>query len=238
MMNTFVCLLAGIKSAQCTALVLDALLKSFVVLGLAGLVCHFWRGASSATRHLTWFLALSGLLLLPLANPVRTLGARPVWTVYQGESSGSQVSLSVGAPIQAMAPAVAAEPAVGNSSPVPLAEPRPVAARFDVHWVYYGWLLWLAGFLAVLVRLAAGQLGRRWLMRSARPLAEAAWTNLLAGCCGQLGLGRRVRLWLSPDNVMPMTWGWWRPVVVLPAEASTVDRGPAAGLCCCTNWHM
>jgi len=220
-MNTLIGLLEGIKSAQCTALVLDALLKSFVVLGLAGLVCHFWRGAASSTRHLTWFLALSGLLLLPLANPVRTLGARPVWTVYQGESSGSQVSLAVGAPIQAMAPTLAAQPAAGNSSPVPQVEPRLVAARFDVHWVYYGWLVWLAGFLAVLVRLVVGQLGRRWLMRSARPLAEAAWTNLLAGCCQQLRLGRQVRLWQSPDDVMPMTWGLWRPVVVLPAEAST-----------------
>jgi beta-lactamase regulating signal transducer with metallopeptidase domain len=220
-MNTIVCLLEEIRSAQCTALVLDALLKSFVVLGLAGLVCHFWRGASSATRHLTWFLALSGLLLLPVANPVRTLGARPVWTVYQGESSDGQVSLTVGAPIPVTASTVASSPAAGNSSPVLETEPRPVAARFDAHWVFYGWLVWLAGFLAVLVRLAAGQLGRRWMMRSARPLTEAAWSILLAGCCRQLGLGRRVRLWQSPDNVMPMTWGWWRPVVVLPAEAST-----------------
>ncbi len=38
--------------------------------------------------------------------------------------------------------------------------------------------------------------------------------------CDTLRLRRPVRLWQAADNLMPLTWGWWRPVVLLPAEAA------------------
>ena len=36
----------------------------------------------------------------------------------------------------------------------------------------------------------------------------------------RLRLRRPVRLLQSADNPMPLTWGWWRPVVLLPADAA------------------
>ena len=47
----------------------------------------------------------------------------------------------------------------------------------------------------------------------------AEWVRLLREARDQLRLRRPVRLWQSGDNPMPLTWGWWRPVVLLPADA-------------------
>ena len=64
-----------IQSVHFTAWFLDALLKSFIVLALAGGICTLWRGASAATRHLIWFLAVASLPCLPLLNfPVAIVG--------------------------------------------------------------------------------------------------------------------------------------------------------------------
>jgi len=55
----------------------------------------------------------------------------------------------------------------------------------------------------------------------AAPLGRAAdWALLLQEARDRLRLRRPVRLLQSSDNPMPLTWGWWRPVVLLPAEAA------------------
>jgi biopolymer transport protein ExbD len=43
---------------------------------------------------------------------------------------------------------------------------------------------------------------------------------LLEEARARLRLRRAVRLLQSSDNPMPLTWGWWRPVILLPAEAT------------------
>jgi beta-lactamase regulating signal transducer with metallopeptidase domain len=37
--------------------------------------------------------------------------------------------------------------------------------------------------------------------------------------CEELRVGRRVTLLQSADGLMPVTWGWWQPVILLPAQA-------------------
>jgi tetratricopeptide (TPR) repeat protein len=51
-------------------------------------------------------------------------------------------------------------------------------------------------------------------------LQGTEWARLLREACNQLRLRRPVRLLQSAGNPMPLTWGWWRPVVLLPAEAA------------------
>jgi biopolymer transport protein ExbD len=53
------------------------------------------------------------------------------------------------------------------------------------------------------------------------PLVPTAdWALLLQETRDRLRLRRPVRLLQSSDNPMPLTWGWWRPVVLLPADAA------------------
>ena len=48
---------------------------------------------------------------------------------------------------------------------------------------------------------------------------DPAWTGLLPPDRAELGVGRPVAMVAGGDRTMPMTWGWRRPVVLLPAGA-------------------
>jgi beta-lactamase regulating signal transducer with metallopeptidase domain len=78
---------------------------------------------------------------------------------------------------------------------------------------------WLVVALAILAIPLAGRLALQRLARGARPIDEGPWADLLRDLAGRLGLARRVTLLRSPHALMPMTWGWLRPVVLLPDDA-------------------
>ena len=56
---------------------------------------------------------------------------------------------------------------------------------------------------------------------TAVPIVDDDWTALLGDLSARLGLSRRIALLRSDRAAMPMTWGWLRPVVLLPAEADS-----------------
>ncbi len=68
--------------------------------------------------------------------------------------------------------------------------------------------------------MLAGQVQLSRLTRDAHVVRDADWALLLSEACERLRLRRPVTLLQSADNPMPLTWGWWRPVVLLPAEAA------------------
>jgi len=77
----------------------------------------------------------------------------------------------------------------------------------------------LSGAVIILLSVAVGRLRLRALRRAAQPLSNGDWLALLRLLCGELRVGRPVTLLQSADDVMPVTWGWWQPVILLPAEA-------------------
>lgn len=91
-----------------------------------------------------------------------------------------------------------------------------------------GSLSWLAGNLGWIVALwaaCAGSLGLRmaigllWIGRAARAQAcDQAWQARLSRLAEQCGLGREVRLRVVDGLASPITAGWWRPVVLVPAS--------------------
>jgi len=80
-------------------------------------------------------------------------------------------------------------------------------------------LAWAAGAAVVLAVLACSVLRARSIGASARPLVDSDWLALLDRTAGELSLRRRVRLLIADGPVVPMTWGWSHPVVLLPADA-------------------
>jgi len=223
MMNSMIENLSNqLQSAACAALLLDALLKSFIVLALAGAVCAWWRRASAATRHLLWFLAVASLPCLPLLNATHPVWQKPVWAVSAASDSGNQLSIALELAPKTVAPPASIPPGAPKNSGTPPAKAgsREFAAQFSTHWLLFGWLAWLTGTVWALTRIVAGQFGRRRFSRGAHPLPAVEWTQLLQESCESLGLRRPVTLLQSPGEVMPMTWGWWRPVVLLPLAAA------------------
>lgn len=79
------------------------------------------------------------------------------------------------------------------------------------------------GVLVVLLRTVVATFRVRRIARRAQT-ADAECIALLRDVCGILDIRRRVRLLMSDDVRVPMTWGLVCPTVVLPSSAQTWRR--------------
>jgi beta-lactamase regulating signal transducer with metallopeptidase domain len=202
----------------------DAWLKSLVVLAVASGLCLLLPRAAAATRHRIWFLAVASLPCLLMLACLPHFWHRPLWSVSTDINSGNQVSLTLNlAPVgkagnsavpvsPARTLAAAASHRSGNS--------QPFAARFSATWLAVVFVIWFFGALLCLMSVLLSHVRVMRLAREGLPLETTDWTLLLRQAGGALRLRRPVSLWQSIDNPMPLTWGWWRPVVLVPAEAA------------------
>ena len=88
-------------------------------------------------------------------------------------------------------------------------------------------IIWSAGCLFLLSRIIASWIALRRLAGRSIADSDGHLPRLLAETSRDLNLHRPVRLLLSDDRAMPMTWGVLWPVILLPAEARS---WPAARL--------
>lgn len=80
-------------------------------------------------------------------------------------------------------------------------------------------VLWAACAAALALRLALGLL---WVGRvAARHGSDAHWQARLSRMAAEFGITRKVRLRVVDNLASPMTAGWWRPVVLVPASLIT-----------------
>jgi beta-lactamase regulating signal transducer with metallopeptidase domain len=82
-------------------------------------------------------------------------------------------------------------------------------------------LLWAAGAAALALRM---MLGLAWVHRRSLPAhsrPDAAWQASVTRLATRLGIARPVRLGLVDDLASPVTAGWWRPVILLPASLAS-----------------
>ena len=87
-------------------------------------------------------------------------------------------------------------------------------------------LVWIAGVLWMLGRLAIGIANVRRMVHNATPVTGAEWQALIDSARGALGARPAARILISSDAIMPFTYGLLRPTIVLPALAEewTPDR--------------
>ena len=112
-----------------------------------------------------------------------------------------------------------AGPAASASSGLPEATaPPPTATRTLVAGSAL-LTLWGLGAAAFGALLLTGAWSTRRLARDATAVTSPEWADTLREVREGLGLLRPVRLLRSDQAVMPMTWGWRRPVVLVPAGA-------------------
>ncbi|HET7230683.1 MAG TPA: M56 family metallopeptidase [Longimicrobium sp.] len=82
---------------------------------------------------------------------------------------------------------------------------------------------WAAGAFVVLARLVRGLAAAGRLARGAEVVSDPAWTDLLERLGRAAGVRRAVVLLRSPEAAMPLTWGAFRPAILLPAAADAWD---------------
>jgi len=79
-------------------------------------------------------------------------------------------------------------------------------------------LLWASGCFLLALRLAWGLAWVQVLGTRHATEADEVWKNRLRQVAVRMGLKRIVRLRLSETILSPMTVGWWRPVILVPAS--------------------
>ncbi len=219
-------LVSFIESSNLAAAILDAALKSFVVLGVASALSLGLRRASAATRHLVWLLAVASLLVLPLLSASFSSWQRPLWSVSTSAKPGNQVALTFEMRSAEKPPVARRQPSISTPE---TSDPRTtrsnsIGTQLNARWFAGALAVWLSGAMALFCFLAAGQAQLRRAQRQALKIESAGWCELLSGLCQELRVRRTVTLLQSARATIPVTWGAWRPIILLPAGADRWSR--------------
>lgn len=228
-------------------LVAEYFLKTTIVLALGVFADAASRRRPAAFRHFVLSLALIGLLLLPVLSlapvgwktsllPARpaAIGARELAQNVRNSLPESvevpEISLSTVAGGAGERPA--GLPALGlklrpgeSTSPQRLVVSYSslTAARedFGVRSVLHTAIiaLWSAGLVILVLRLAIGLSSAVKLTREGTVLADPVWHLLFKRFLTLVSLRRKIRLKSHPQVFVPLTWGWRKPVILMPAGA-------------------
>ncbi len=180
----------------------EILLKSTAVLVAVALLLKHWRGASAATRHLVW----AGIMVVLIALPLTRL-SRPRWTV------GLPAVLVRSARAQPVPVALPHQVVAAAAAPV------PTTGRVPLPWRSLLIVGWLGGAAVLLLYRATGAVQSRRLRRCSRPLDNEDVRELVRAITAGERWASRVELRCSQACRVPLTWGIWRPVVLLPEAA-------------------
>jgi beta-lactamase regulating signal transducer with metallopeptidase domain/Leucine-rich repeat (LRR) protein len=217
----------------------DAALKGALVYAAGAALVVLLHRRTAATRHLTWSLTVAGVLGVPVLSACLPARVLPL-AVRRG---GAVAVRDAGARTGSAGPQ-AQRTVSGPAFALPLEDSRASGFRFEApdgvrrlasnpapaprvvpegRWAFW---VWAAGAVLFLLPTAAGLLSLWRLGRSSSPVPDGPAQRRLAELAGTLGVKRPVRLVQNPQRAMPMTWGLWRPYILLPAasESWTAER--------------
>lgn len=201
-----------------TEFLLPGALRASLGLAFTLLAVRLARRASATTRHRLWSLGLLAALVLPFLGPVTPAVARlPVPRPVARATAASRVQTPAVIPTALGSATVV--PRLAASVARPSESVSTSISTLGTTWIGGICGIWLVGAAFVMLARVQGLLGRRYLRRQASPITTTAWSELVAELGRELGLRRPVRLLESPGASVPMTWGTWRPVVLLPSAA-------------------
>lgn len=215
-------------SYQWVLALLDLSLKTTVLLLCGFLLGRTLRSQAARIRQVLWVSIIIGALALPLLAVVL-----PQWHVASIPSLDRQhppqwINGPIGQPIvdrtevaQGPAPFIEDYPvSATQATATPMRGRRLLGSLAKVPWTVWVLGVWLAGALLVIAAFLVGLARTRRLAARSLSLERGSWLRLLAECSERVGLSRAVRLRIA-DVSAPATWGWLRPVVVMPHDADT-----------------
>ena len=183
-------------------LVLDAVIRSSIVLAAGLLASWVLRKQPAALRH--WIL---GAAVLAAAGQPLISRIVPSWTMPAIEFSSEDTQPTPVA--DPRFPTVVTETAVA----------RPVE-DVPVDWVRVALMLWLSGASISIAVLMFGALWLSWLGSRASSAGDN-WRDEQHLIQARLGVVRPVRVLLTDHPAMLVTWGAISPVILLPAESAS-----------------
>ncbi len=237
------------EGAGGTAPAWGILLRATVLLLVATLVALILRRSSAALRHLVWTLALTGTLLIPLCycalpawhwailprrQPELSAATLAPVTSDRTSTASSNVPFGNGDRVEVRPdlghPPHSFTPPADQSFKVPTAtSPMPVVSDHTVtapvppsrrSWPVLFAQLWGLGIVLGLVWIGTGVVAAWYVARRAKSAAESRWTSLLTELLDQCGIRRSIEIRECSQVSVPMTWGLFRPVILVPAGSA------------------
>jgi HEAT repeat protein/beta-lactamase regulating signal transducer with metallopeptidase domain len=207
------------------ALVIDAIVKASVVLGVAGLVAASLRRASASARHFVWTLGLLSALAAPALSLALPRWELPIVTVAATPrvEPSPAASTATAPPLRAKHERSAGSVAGPSIDLPPANETQAPTAPALPSWPVVAFAVWALGAFAIVSRMLVGLLAVQWMSRRTPEVASAPWLAQAQALARELGLSR-VRFLRGAAGTMPMAWGIVRQSVVVPSDA---DAWPA-----------
>jgi TonB family protein len=178
--------------------------KTTLVLAVAWMIVPALRGQSAALRHLVWTAAVLASLMIPFLTLLL-----PAWHSaalgHASEMLSRQHAVAPTTKVESL-PAMLVE--AGVSSPL-------VTSMTDLLL-----FIWAVGVLLFVLRLLAGLVRLKRTSAHAKSCSHKAWVSWASELAARRGLASRARLLQCADPLaMPLTWGIFRPQILVPAGA-------------------
>src|SRR5215212_2203040 len=238
-MTTLFELAARIQAAGGGEGLLLILAKATVILAIARLVLAAIPRASAATRHLIATAALVGVAAMPVLTFVI-----PAWNVVVARAAEPASTREAAAPSQAQTKAQRTIGSLGEdegpaqpvstigsalnlakaSGVVPEERLTAVSRAMNVTQATWKGLIVVALDLVALLMLAQmvlGMIGVWFVARKAEEVTHDTALLELDHARDQIALERDVRLLRSSRISVPVLWGFFKPVLLLPADVVT-----------------
>ena len=207
---------------------IDATMKSFVIFAVAGLFGLILRRHSAAVRGLVWSLAIVGCLIVPLFSltlpqwEVGVLPSTPQGLEVDRWVDNRQPPTSPAPIVSRPLPSTAASSTQATPTPI---QPNTVTSEkstsqsstsgtglASLHWTDWVVVCWAGGVLFLLARLIVG-IGAVWHLSARSSQFKGSIPHI------RPGWKRTVSVRRSDAVTVPMVWGLFCPVILLPADA-------------------
>ncbi|MBU0753537.1 MAG: M56 family metallopeptidase, partial [Planctomycetes bacterium] len=221
-------------------ILIDGAIKGFLLLGVAAVSGLILRSKTASIRHLVWMLAVVGILCLPVISSFL-----PHWEIPAFPTDFLTPSFNRAIPAPESHPqrtfrnlygVPATEEKVPASSPSEGLVVRPgllPSGRFPPspetgsagndpypshHWLTWVQMTWLVGVLFTLLPLIFGMFVLKRLCDRAKPIRDPVFLAKVRKTAGAINVKRVVPLFESSEIHTPMTCGFFRPKILLPAN--------------------
>jgi beta-lactamase regulating signal transducer with metallopeptidase domain len=207
-------------------LLLDTAIKGVILLGVVELVFITWRRASAAVRHAVRFAAVVVAMILPLLGAIMPTAEQPLWPVKINPLGGNEFAVSLAFSGDRPEASVVAKVIDSRISGARAATGSANAIVITSGWTRLALFAWISGAIVAGLPSVYGMGIRRRLLRHARSVTDDDWQKALASSRERLIVLRTLRFLESNDVNVPITWGTFRPMIIVPESATkwTLDR--------------